>query len=226
MSWEDFFQLNIRTEDKIIIDYNPSDEYHWIYDKLQIRDDADFFVSTLYRNNPYLPKELVEEIERLQSADDNYWRVYGLGERGISQETIYTHWRFEEFPDDCEVVYGVDFGYNVPSAVIKIGFKEESLFVEEMLYETKLTTNDLIERLNGLGIERHSELFCDNAEPKTIEEMTRAGYNAKPAEKDVYAGIQKVKSMPLYITPNSSNLIKEIKKLQVEVRQGWEDPPG
>lgn len=210
LGWEDFFQLNIRTTDKIIIDYNPSDEYHWIYDKLQSREDADFFVST-YRDNPYLEKELIEEIERLQQADDNYWRVYGLGQRGISQETIYTHWNYGDFPDNCEVVYGIDFGYNVPSAVIKIGFKEGGCYVQEMLYETKLTTNDLIERLKGLGIDRYDELFCDNAEPKTIEEMTRAGFNAKPAEKDVYAGIQKVKSMPLFVTNNSSNLIKEIK---------------
>lgn len=210
LSWEDFFQLNIRTTDKIIIDYNPSDEFHWIYDKLQPREDADFFV-TNYKDNPHLEKELIEEIERLQAADNNYWLVYGLGQRGVSQETIYTHWQLGDFPDDCETVYGIDFGYNVPSAIIRIGFKETALYVDEVLYETKLTTNDLIERLNGLGIEKSAELFCDNAEPKTIEEMTRAGYNAKPAEKDVYAGIQKVKSLPLYVTPNSSNLIKEIK---------------
>ena len=210
LTWEDFFQLNIRTSDKIIVDYNPSDEFHWIYEKLQIREDADFFVST-YLNNPYLPQELIDEIELLRQADDNYWRVYGLGERGISQETVYTHWSYGDFPEDCEVAYGVDFGYNVPSTVVKIGFKEASCYVSEALYETKLTTNDLIERLKGLGIERSDELFCDNAEPKTIEELCRAGYNAKPAEKDVYAGIQKVKSMPLIVTPESANLIKEIK---------------
>ena len=210
LTWEDFFQLNIRTTDKIIIDYNPSDEFHWIYDTLQIREDADFFVTT-YRDNPYLEKELIDEIERLQLADDNYWRVYGLGQRGISQETIYTHWQLGDFPDDCEIAYGVDFGYNVPSSIVRVGFKEFALHVDEVLYETKLTTSDLIERIKSLNIERHAELFCDNAEPKTIEELIRAGYNAKPAEKDVYAGIQKVKSLPLFITPNSQNLIKEIK---------------
>lgn len=210
LTWEDFFQLNIRTTDKIIIDYNPSDEFHWIYDSLQPREDADFFVTT-YRDNPYLGKELVDEIERLQAADDNYWRVYGLGQRGISQETIYTHWQLGDFPQDCEIAYGVDFGYNVPSSIVRIGFKEFALHVDEVLYETKLTTSDLIERIKALGIERHAELFCDNAEPKTIEELIRAGYNAKPAEKDVYAGIQKVKSLPLFITSNSQNLIKEIK---------------
>lgn len=210
LTWEDFFQLNIRTTDKVILDYNPSDEFHWIYERLQTRDDADFFVTT-YLDNPHLDKDLVTEIELLKDADENYWRVYGLGQRGFSSETIYTHWQYGDFPEECEVVYGVDFGFNVPSAIIKIGFKENCLFVDEILYETKLTTNDLIERIKGLNIERGAEMFCDNAEPKTIEEMVRAGYNAKPAEKDVYAGIQKVKSMPLFVTHGSHNLIKELK---------------
>ena len=210
LSYEDYFQLNIRTTDRIIIDYNPSDEFHWIYDRLQPRDDADFFVTT-YKDNPFLEKELVNEIERLEGADENYWLVYGLGQRGISHETIYTHWKYGDFPNNCEVAYGIDFGYSVPSAIIKIGFKENSCYVDEMLYQTKLTTSDLIEHIKDLGISQSDELFCDNAEPKTIEELVRAGYNAKPAEKDVYAGIQKVKSMPLFITPNSHNIIKEIK---------------
>lgn len=210
LSWEDFFQLNIRTTDKMILDYNPSEEYHWIYEKLQTREDADFYVTT-YKDNPFLEKDLVDEIERLKDADENYWRVYGLGQRGISSEVIYTHWQYGEYPDNCETVYGVDFGYSVPSAVIKIGFHEGAVYADELLYETKLTTADLIEKLKLLNIRRSDELFCDNAEPKTIEELRRAGFNAKPAEKDVYAGIQKVKSSPLFITSRSTNLIKEIK---------------
>lgn len=211
LTWEDFFQLNIRTTDKIIIDYNPSDEFHWIYDKLQIRDDADFFVTT-YRDNPHLPKELVDEIERLKEADETYWQVYGMGQRGVSKDIVYTHWKLvDELPGKGERCYGQDFGYNVPSALIDIEFYEGGVYWDEVLYETKLTTGDLVERYKNLGLDKITEIFCDNAEPKTIEELRRAGYNAKPADKDVTEGIRKVKSMPLYITKRSANLIKEIK---------------
>jgi len=204
-----YTQLALRTKQTIFLDFNPVDEASWVYD---VSDkEGNLLIHSTYKNNPFLPKEQVDEIESLKDADENLWKVFGLGLRGSSQEIIYTHWKQAEFPTGCEVVYGVDFGYNVPSAVIKIGFKENAVYADEVLYETKLTTNDLVERLKGLGIQRSDELFCDNAEPKTIEELTRAGFNAKPAEKDVYAGIQKVKSMPLYITPQSSNLIKEIK---------------
>jgi len=205
-----YLQLALRTEEVIFIDFNPADEYNYVYE-IADKPGNKLIISTYKNNWANLSKEQIAEIDALKDADENLWKVFGLGQRGTSSETIYTHWQTGEFPDDCEIVYGVDFGYNVPSAVIKIGFKENRIYAEEVLYETKLTTSDLIERLKDLGISSSDELFCDNAEPKTIEEMTRAGYNAKPAEKDVYAGIQKVKSMPLIISPGSSNLLKEIR---------------
>jgi phage terminase large subunit len=79
------------------------------------------------------------------------------------------------------------------------------------LYETRLTTNDLVERFKDIGVSRTIEIYCDNAEPKTIEELKRAGFNAWEADKDVTEGIRKVKSYPLFITEDSSNILKEIK---------------
>lgn len=202
-------QLALRTKQTIFLDFNPVEESSWVYDVAD--KEGNLLIHSTYKNNPFLPKEQIAEIEGLKDADENLWKVFGLGERGRSQEIIYTHWKTGQFPEIAEVCYGLDFGYNVPSAMVKVGFKENMAFAEEMLYETKLTTVDLIERLKVMGIQRSDEIFCDNAEPKTIEELVRAGFNAKPAEKDVYAGIQKVKSMPLIVTPGSSNLIKELK---------------
>ena len=65
-----------------MIDYNPSDEFHWIYDEVLTRDDCDFFQTT-YKDNPYLSAQTVAEIERFKEADPDFWRVYGLGERGV-----------------------------------------------------------------------------------------------------------------------------------------------
>jgi phage terminase large subunit len=211
LSYEDFFQLNVRTTDKIIIDYNPSDEFHWIYEKLEPREDADFFITT-YIDNPFLEKELVYEIERLAEADENHWRVYGLGLRGISRDTIYTHWKLcDDLPLRGELFMGCDFGYNVQTALVLCELFEGRIYVKEMLYETRLTTNDLVERFRDIGVSRTIEIYCDNAEPKTIEELKRAGYNAWEADKDVTEGIRKVKSYPLFFTSDSANLIKEAK---------------
>jgi len=211
LTYEDFFQLLVRTSDKIILDYNPSDEFHWIYDKILTRDDVDFFI-TNYKDNPFLEKELVEEIERLQFADESHWKIYGLGERAQSKDLIYTHWQLcEDLPGRGEICYGQDFGYNVPSALIKVEIFENAIYCKELIYETKLTTFDLIERYKDLDISKFDEIFCDSAEPKTIEEIRRAGFNAKEANKDVTEGIRKIKSLPLFIEKNSVNILKEIK---------------
>ena len=47
---EDWRQLILRTTGRIIVDFNPSDEFHWLYD-LPNRDDCDFFKTT-YKDNP------------------------------------------------------------------------------------------------------------------------------------------------------------------------------
>jgi phage terminase large subunit len=213
---EDFLQLNLRTTDKMILDYNPSDEYHWIYEDL-INDNAEFYITT-YKDNPHLPKETIDVIEALKDTDENYWKVYGLGERGASTETIYTHWKYcEELPGKGEIIYGQDFGYNNPSALVKIELWEDAIYAEEILYQTKLTTNDLIDEYKILGLHRSDQIYCDSAEPKTIEEIHRAGYNVQESDKEVLEGIRSIRGKRIFISRNSPNLIKEIKNYKWKV---------
>lgn len=203
-------QLALRTKEMIFIDFNPVEEMSWVYDVVDA--EGNIMIHSTYLDNPFLSREQREEIESLKLADENLWKVFGLGLRGASSEIIYTHWKIvDEIPEGAEMVMGQDFGYNVPSALLNIGFYEGAVYWDEEIYESKLTTGDLIERYKSLNINRRRELYCDNAEPKTIEEIRRAGYNARPADKDVTEGIRKTKSMPLYITRRSVNVLKEIR---------------
>lgn len=205
-----FDQLDMRTKGKVILDLNPSDFDCYCY---EIADGGNAVkVHSTYKDNPFLPRQQVEIIESYKNADPIMWQVFGLGLRGTSQDQIFTHWKVvDKLPGKGQTYYGLDFGYNVPSALVKVETYEETNYVEEIIYETKLTTGDLIERLKRTELKRSDYIYCDNAEPKTIEEIYRAGFNARPAEKDVYAGIQKVKSMPLMVTRGSTNLISELK---------------
>jgi phage terminase large subunit len=210
LSFPIYKQLALRTKEVIFIDFNPVDEMSWVYDVVDA--PGNLMIHSTYLNNPFLSKEQRDEIESLKDADENLWKVFGLGLRGASSEIIYTHWKVvDEMPEGAEIVGGQDFGYNVPSALLNIGFYEGAVYWDEELYETKLTTGDLIERYRSIDYPKRRVIYCDNAEPKTIEELCRAGYNAKPADKDVTEGIRKVKSKPLYITRRSVNLLKEIR---------------
>jgi phage terminase large subunit len=203
-----FDQLDMRTREKVIIDLNPSDFDCWCY---QIADgDNAVKIHSSYKDNPFLPEFQVKVIESYKDADPLMWQVFGLGLRGTSAEQIYTHWKLcDDLPEGGDMWYGLDFGYTVATAMVQIKHYEGAIYVKEILYQTNLTTQDRIERLKILGIKR-GEIYADAAEPASIEEMYRAGFNIKPAEKDVWAGILKVKSMPLYVTKDSKNLIKEL----------------
>lgn len=212
--FEDWQQLILRTTDKAILDYNPSDEFHFIYDKIKPREDAEFYITT-YKDNPFLDKETVNEIERLKTVDENYWNIYGLGLVGSSQALIFRINECNSIPDDAKFLsYGMDFGYtNDPTTLVGIYQQGDNIFLKELIFETKLTNRDIDEKLKLNNIER-KEIFADSAEPKSIEELYRMGWNIKPATKgqgSVNIGIDMMKRYNLYVTKDSINMIKEFR---------------
>jgi phage terminase large subunit len=209
LNFEEFNQLNMRTSEKLIFDFNPSDNYHWLYD-LMLREESVLIHST-YKDNPFLSESQVKEIENLINVDEGYYRVYALGEKSTGKTTIYTHHKYYDTDfESKEIVYGLDFGYNHPTSLIKCTFDDSKVYCKEMIYESHMTSTDLVNRLKKLEIKKSDEIICDTARPEIIEDLRRAGYNAKEANKQVKAGIDSVKSSELYIHKESLNLIKEI----------------
>ena len=212
--WEDWQQLLFRTNGRIILDYNPSDEYHWIYDKVIPREDADFY-QTNYLNNPFLDKNIIQEIERLKDTDEQYWQIYGLGIKGITKATIFRYIEINQIPEQAKFLsYGMDFGYtNDPTALIGVWVDEFNLYVKEYLYRTMMTTNDINKFLLSLNIQREM-IFADSAEVRLIDELRRMGWNIRPSIKgrdSVNAGIDLLKRYKLHITKDSDNAIQEFR---------------
>ncbi len=208
---EAFRQLAFRTTEKIVIDYNPSEAFSWIYDDVETRNDCDLLV-TNYTDNKFLDQSIIDEIERLKDADADYWNIYGLGQIGAGGSRIYTHWREVSLIPEGEMVYGLDFGYNNPTALCKVTMLDNTLYWREMLYESKLTNADLIERLKTFPELKGRLIIADAAEPQRIEEISRAGFRIQPAFKLVKDTVDFVKSKPLRILETSGNLLREIKR--------------
>lgn len=218
---QEFFQLLMRTTDKIFIDFNPDDEDIWINTELEQKrtndkGDVETIVST-YKDNTFLPDSLVDEIEYLQQTDPEFWKIYGLGEYGNITGLIYENVTFiPSIPDNAKFVcYGLDFGFtNDPTAVIEIWKHDKDIYLNEMIYENGLTNEDIANRLKELGVTRQQEVICDSAEPKSIEELYRQGINSKPAKKgadSIKNGIDILKRYKINVTNNSTNLRKEFR---------------
>lgn len=216
---ETYRQISLRTTDKIIMDFNPSMEFHWIYDEVIPRDDCSFFKST-YLDNPFLNEDTVKEIERLKETDEDYWRIYGLGERGKSRATIFSTHIYTELPERAKfVAWGIDWGFSAdPTALVKMWIRDNELYIEEFLYTGGLTNIDIMAKFREIGITRGEEIIADSAEPKAIHEIHRGdsqgGFNIKPAKKgadSIRIGIDLLKRYKIHIKDTSLNVQKEFR---------------
>jgi len=219
---QEFFQLMIRTEGKILLAFNPDDEDVWINTELEQRrvkerGDVEVIVST-YLDNPFLDEQIVKEIEYLKVTDPQYWQIYGLGNYGKITGLIFPEFDVvEEINKDSKFMgYGLDFGYtNDPTALIGVWkFDDETLEIKEFLYEKGLTNQDIADKLDRLGIDKEDQIFADSSEPKSIEEIHRRKYNVKPAKKgadSIVFGIDTIKQYKLRVCRESVNLIKELR---------------
>lgn len=211
LTYDDWKQLMLRTTEVAFIDYNPVDEFSWIYDKVLTRKDCCFIQSSYLDNYDFLPKEQIEEIELLKEEDDNYWQVFGLGNIAHSTDLIYNKLSTTNRLPFGEIIYGLDFGFNNPTALVQISKDGNDVFINELLYERRLTNSDLIKQLELLIPNKMDYIYADSAEPQRIEEIHQAGFNIIQADKSVKAGIDYCQRFKINIHKESINTIKELR---------------
>ena len=222
-----FFQLLIRTEDDIFIDFNPDDENIWINTELEQKrfyemNDVEVIVST-YKDNTFLPDSLVREIEYLERTDPEFWKIYGLGQYGKIHGLIFPDYNIvPEVPKDAQfIAHWLDWGFtNDPTSFGSVWRYNSELYFDEQIYETGLTNSDIIQRFETLGISKKQEIIADSAEPKSIEDIRRAGYYVSPAKKgpdSVMNSITTLKPLKKNITSRSVNTIKEFRVYKYKV---------
>ena len=205
-----FDQLAMRTTGTIFLDWNPADFVSWVYDVADNPNNKRI-KSTYIHNKGNLSQTQIDIIEGYKNLPDDFmWKVYGLGERGAAKEIIYTKWQIiDKMPEGGDMFYGLDFGYVHPLALVNVCHYEGANYVNELIYKSGLTPSEIIREVKD-HISDRKPVYCDAAEPKSIEELYRGGINAQAANKEVWPGILKVKSYPLYVTANSKNIIREL----------------
>lgn len=237
INFETYHQLAIRTDVEIWLDYNPTAEF-WIHTELKDDDDSEELILT-YKDNEALADSIIREIEKAlnkafydperpietlfkednikNSYWSNWWRVYGLGQVGSLEGVIFNNWKqIDSVPKDARLIgYGMDFGFtNDPSTLVAVYQRDEKLIVDELIYSTGLLNSDIIKKLTEFGIGRFDKIYGDSAEPKSIEEIYRAGFNIKPVTKgtdSIQFGIDIIQSFEVLVTKSSTNLIKELR---------------
>lgn len=200
--------------------FNPISKHSWIYKDFfeQRLYDAEIIFTT-YKDNPFCPPELGQFLENLKYIDEARHKVDTLGEWGLGfHGLVYEDYLLYD-EDVKPQAYGLDFGYNDPTALVALAVKDiegdrkKHLFVKELLYKRHLTADDLVREVRRLEIPHNVQIVCDSARPEIIERLRREGYRAVSSAKgagSVNAGILAVKEYRLQIHRKSVNLIEEI----------------
>lgn len=208
---------------QVISDFNPTDKFSWVYVRFFEKDVnhvQKLKYTVLDNHDAYLATEkarrYIARLDATAESNPNAYNVYRLGEWGSLEGVIFADWDVQPLPDEgsFEIFYGGDFGFTVdPAAVIKIYRRGDELWLQECIYQTGLTNQDLAAKMHAdPEIDVTAESYWDASEPKSIEELYQAGINAHPASKgpdSVRAGIDLLLSLKVHIVPGSEHLIRE-----------------
>ncbi len=210
VAFDAFEQLEVRTKEFIILDFNPTNEFWLFTEVIGKRDDLEKVILT-YKDNEALSIEIVKSIEQRKERK-GWWQVYGLGQLGEVEGKIYTDWIIlDEFPHEARLErIGLDFGYsNDPTAIVYIYYYNGGYILDEVCYQKGLSNKEIADTIKNAGL---GLVIADSAEPKSIDELKHYGINVLPSTKgpgSVNQGIQGVQNQRISITKRSINLIKE-----------------
>ena len=223
MNFHSYTELASRTKKGVYLDWNPTNPF-WFHDELINDSDVDFLIIN-YLDNEACPESALNFINKAKQKADlgsgfwtNWYRVYGLGEIGSLEGVVFNNWvQCDSIPKEAEFIsYGLDWGFtNDPTSLISAYRFEGKIYVDELLYQTQLTNSDIVAKLKALNVSPSQCIVADSAEPKSIQDLTNAGFYVEPARKgpdSIKASIDRLQQYDIVVTKNSLNLIKELRQ--------------
>lgn len=150
------------------------------------------------------------------TADEYYWKVYGLGLRGAMKGVIfkYVEW-IEEFPKDKSYIWANDFGFtNDPNVLVKYTEDDYNIWVECKSYEPIENSEDLYDYMNAVGVNPDDLIICDSSDKYTgenkgtvemVRDLRKKGLNARKVSKtkSVEFWLGNMKKKKIHIVKNS-----------------------
>lgn len=215
ISYDIYWQLQIRTRKRVYIDYNPSERF-WVHDEVIGREGVKLIISD-HRGNGFLTEAEHERIENIE--DKELWRVYARGLTGKVQGLVLTNWDIvDDMPPRSEwkmYAFGMDFGFAAdPTALELVVLAHGELWVDEYIYETGLTNPDIVKKATAAGVTRSDMIIADSAEPKSIAEIQAHGLWCVPSVKgadSIVVGLDILRRYKIHVTRRSRGLISNLK---------------
>ena len=219
-------QLNLRLRgatpnQQIIMAFNPISKSHWLHDFCEVNQPKSFvYIHSTYKDNPFLNQAYIDELEELYTRNPQKARIFCDGEWGIDAEgLVFQNWKVKDFDHakiNGQLMVGLDFGFvnDISALVASVMVEEEKrIYIFNTWGARGKTNTELVDVITRLGFNK-SVIVADAAEPKSIEEIKRAGIiKIKACEKgkdSILHGIQKLQNYELIVHPSCEGLIEEL----------------
>lgn len=217
-------------QNRIIIVMNPTDNNHWVYKRfienshkevmydgvpVQISTHPNVLhIHTTYLDNiENLSPEFIKEVEEMKANNPEKYAHTVMGRwSDVAEGAVFKHIGVvKEFPKWCKkVAIGLDFGFtHDPSAAVMCGMIDDNIYIDEIFYRTGMLGTDIIKELRRFG---NIKVIADSADPRLIQEIHNGGIRIYPVEKgqgSIIAGIDKLKTLNIFVTERSYNVLKE-----------------
>jgi phage terminase large subunit len=225
--YQDYVQVDLRLRGdtpsykQIVLSFNPRDTNRWVQDeffdgdgpKPELKDTT--VMRSTWRDNMFIDEQYTKRLSGLKDKDETLWQIYDQGLWGVLEHIIYSNYEIiaaDQWPEAFdEIIYGIDWGYNSPLALIEGGILADEIYEQELIYESGVGPLEILPKIDALELNRNCNIYADPNRPDLIAMLQNAGYNCFMADNTVLAGIDFVKMLRPKIHTESENLKDEKK---------------
>lgn len=227
---------------EIWFSYNPrtaADPVHAMFHGENVPPNA-IIQHTTYRDNPWFPDVLKDEMEFDREHDQDLYDWKWEGKPLVrSDERVFASWKEEslvdEVPDNCLPRLGADWGLRDPAVLLecyvwKRGTRPTIYFSDEV-YKVGASIDELPSLFAGTdwrdrrrwenrhghrGIEsarKGSQIIADSSRPDINRYLRERGFNivgAKRGPRSIEEGVEFIRAHDIYVNPKCRHLIQEL----------------
>lgn len=196
-NFRDFSQLLIRFRGKsknyfqFTLLLNPVSVTNWV--KTELWDSNEFNIfrhHSTYRDNIFIDDDYEKTLLSFKSKNPNFFEIYANGVWGVSEGKIFNNIEALIFPfdknnlDDSEILAGVDWGFNHPTALCLSIIREDCLYTYAELIAYETTNKEYINLVvESDFISKSLRVAYDPEDPQRGKEFINKGFSFIPAKK-------------------------------------------